>query len=455
MVKPAPFHAGDLVFAKVKGYPAWPARITNITPNGRLAVFFYGTYENAVLKKTEVFPFSKENQENFIPKNLHRKNYEKGVYEIRNTPEIAPGGPDEFDIPEDDLPKHTPIQEKPEKLVAQHSAPAAVVRKPLKLSDGTPIKAVKKSDTPPKSDTGGRRGTKRPAEDSEPEGSSATPQSSRSGRIIKQKKFSDDVKGEGDIKTEADLKPRSTSQIDDPRKIWVKKKNSADDLIEIQLDKEKPERWESHDQKLRWTLSTARNASRLKEFVELGEYIPNELIEVLKTKSQLTPEEKNQLKKVSEQAARREKITWLMREQELVDTNIAIRTALQTKNPDTEECVSLLQCLLRSEEVDPLMVVKQPTIIQTVRLLRGYQGPADLGQLEEKERERTKRNVRNINSMAETIYKKIVAKFNFKETATNKFQDHLNSEVKAFDLATAGLRPNQKLALTKFPTTAA
>ena len=29
---------------------------------------------------------------------------------------------------------------------------------------------MKKSDTPPKSDTGGRRGTKRPAEDSEPEG---------------------------------------------------------------------------------------------------------------------------------------------------------------------------------------------------------------------------------------------------------------------------------------------
>ena len=42
---------------------------------------------------------------------FQRKNYDKGVYEIRNTPEIAPGGPDEFDIPEAEpsIPK-TPLQ---------------------------------------------------------------------------------------------------------------------------------------------------------------------------------------------------------------------------------------------------------------------------------------------------------------------------------------------------------
>ena len=36
-------------------------------------------------------------------------------------------------------------------------------------------------------------------------------------------------------------------------------------------------RWESHEAKLSWLLSTARNAVKLKEFVEMGEYIPAEV----------------------------------------------------------------------------------------------------------------------------------------------------------------------------------
>ena len=37
---------------------------------------------------------------------------------------------------------------------------------------------------------------------------------------------------------------RADLQIDDPRKIWVKKRNTGD-MIEVQLDKEKPERYEN------------------------------------------------------------------------------------------------------------------------------------------------------------------------------------------------------------------
>ena len=45
------FKEGDLVFAKVKGYPAWPARVSAPADEkgSKYHVFFYGTYETAVI----------------------------------------------------------------------------------------------------------------------------------------------------------------------------------------------------------------------------------------------------------------------------------------------------------------------------------------------------------------------------------------------------------------------
>ena len=42
------FQPGDRVFAKVRGYPPWPARVdgtTQVQGKTRFHVFFYGTYE--------------------------------------------------------------------------------------------------------------------------------------------------------------------------------------------------------------------------------------------------------------------------------------------------------------------------------------------------------------------------------------------------------------------------
>jgi len=145
-------------------------------------------------------------------------------------------------------------------------------------------------------------------------------------------------------------------------------------------------------------------------------------------------------------------VAWLMREKELVDTVIDIRTALKTKDPDTDVCVTLMQRLLRSD-LEPLVIIKQPSLSQTIRLLRGYQGPtaANLRHVEPEERERLKRNARNISNMAETLYKKIVALFKFKESGATSFQEFLQEKIKRFDAATASMSPAQKLALTEFP----
>ena len=72
MVKTS-FVPGDLVFAKVKGYPAWPARITSQINPAKFRVFFYGTYERADIKQSELWPYNLENKNKYGPQNMKRK----------------------------------------------------------------------------------------------------------------------------------------------------------------------------------------------------------------------------------------------------------------------------------------------------------------------------------------------------------------------------------------------
>ena len=61
------FKDGDLVFAKVKGYPAWPARVSQPVDEKGLKyhVFFYGTYETAVVPKDGRWIYNQDTKEKY------------------------------------------------------------------------------------------------------------------------------------------------------------------------------------------------------------------------------------------------------------------------------------------------------------------------------------------------------------------------------------------------------
>ncbi|VDN51753.1 unnamed protein product [Dracunculus medinensis] len=59
------FKAGDLVWAKMKGHPTWPAtimkssdKLVNI-PKGRYSVLFFGTYETGIIKQNDIYDYLK------------------------------------------------------------------------------------------------------------------------------------------------------------------------------------------------------------------------------------------------------------------------------------------------------------------------------------------------------------------------------------------------------------
>ncbi|KAM3177405.1 hypothetical protein ACTXT7_004621 [Hymenolepis weldensis] len=88
------FQPGDKVFAKMKGFPFWPARVDPVpdhveVPKGKLPVFFYGTHQVSFLPFKSLVSFEAN-------RDLHgkRKNVAKAMEEIDLDPDVLLLGKD-------------------------------------------------------------------------------------------------------------------------------------------------------------------------------------------------------------------------------------------------------------------------------------------------------------------------------------------------------------------------
>lgn len=181
-------------------------------------------------------------------------------------------------------------------------------------------------------------------------------------------------------------------------------------------------RWESNTQKIQWELATARNALKFKEQVEGGKYIPEEVRKKLEGQTELSEEEKEICKRAAILMKRRKKLSFLRTESSIIDIDRNIKMALNNSNPQMTKCCDLLTELLQTN-VEPLMLLKQPDIILTIRKLRKYVGPADQTDYTDGDKMKIVSGVKMITTRSSLCYDKFTKLFS-EYNAANQQQFH-------------------------------
>jgi len=86
------YNKGDLVFAKMKGYPYWPARIEllphEIKSKDKYNILFYGTHQTIDLRSESLLPYNEENKKTH-GQEKKLKSFNKALWEIEHDPELT------------------------------------------------------------------------------------------------------------------------------------------------------------------------------------------------------------------------------------------------------------------------------------------------------------------------------------------------------------------------------
>ncbi|XP_063976379.1 hepatoma-derived growth factor-related protein 2 [Diachasmimorpha longicaudata] len=407
---------GDKVFAKVRGYPPWPARVEGVTDpntkNAKYKVFFYGTGETAVCKVEELFLYE-ENKDKY-GKHLKRKIFHEGLQQLERELNNDQGKPETV------TPKKEAVVDTPEKesrptpeVPSNVGLDSDLETGPLIIDEGDKKKQLKRKslatpiitsqDSPePKKKRGRGKGWYTADNTPKPETNDSLIEDSnkevvsRSGRKIKPKRFADFsssdefdmenfARGRGRSKADETLEATPTPAI--PRK-------------RVSLDNEKKE------------------------------------------EKKVSPKEEN----LNEQKS---KLKWLRLENQLLQLDAQIKSNLGLDRANTDECLEGMEEML-GLSIEPLMLKKHPHVVETVKRLRRYIGNVAEWKFTEDQMFSFKQKSEMIRQKAENIYNKFKALFVVPDGYS--FWQAFSDQVDEFKAATNDMQEEKVFALMVDPT---
>jgi len=390
MSKAKVFQTNDRIFAKVKGYPAWPACVTgpNDPKGARYKVYFYGTYETAIVKKEDMWFFDDSTKAKFGKQK--RKGFSEAIDEIENRPEVGYLTEEALPIPDE----HEPLESGTggDTILEESGVDASMLdetkdEEPV-VTPAIPIPAqapITKTNA-----ASAKKGAKRKAAaDDSP---AVTP-------AAKQAKISTPV---------ASKQPKISTP--------VTKISKTSTPIVAATPPSTPGGTPSEEK-------TSRSGRVIK---------PKKFEDEKETLNQ------------------KEKMRWMKMEKRIVDLDIAIRSALHHEEPDMTRSISLIS-ELQQLAIQPLMLKKIPNIVMTLRKVRKYIGPVT-PHPDPQVNDKRKEEMQKVRLTAETAYKKIQSLFSAPTDVS--FGKYFQKQVDEFQIATKDFEREEIFQLLVDPTIA-
>lgn len=447
------FEEGAKVFAKVRGYPAWPAMVQGVadsTPNKtKYHVFFYGTSETAICKAEDLYRYA-ENKERF-GKPLKRKGFNEALAQIEglapiNQPKTEPKVGDdgesdgEGNLVIDENPsvkygdkkalkrkRESGIEEGDSKLLVGMSNGSAV----RKRSSIPLTKRSKKESYPSRDSVPGIGNVLPSTPDSKTGDAPSSPNKpeivSRSGRKIKPKKFADeetfDHTSTSPVEGGAAVVKQSLMESSGMKRRQSAARQSGSDA---ESEKERP-------------FDKAQGS---------GDLSDNMRNQITARRSQ-HDEERRMLVWSDALEKRKIRLKWLKTEARMVELDALIKGHLGLSKANPEHCFVLLEDLCHLA-LEPLMLKKHPQVVETIKRLRKYVGNIEAWDFTEEEVALFLKHAQMIQSKAEFIYNKFKAMFTIPEGRS--FWQVFSDDVSDFKKKTHDWPVNKVYSLVVDPT---
>ncbi|XP_011178202.1 PC4 and SFRS1-interacting protein [Zeugodacus cucurbitae] len=464
------FNIGDLVFAKVKGYPAWPAKITKYN-NKKYSVYFYGTGETANIKVEDLFQYAESKEKFATDKNLKRSNFREAIEQIEaaligedsapiDLPEAAAVADELLDDGIDGFADVTADDSQIQENAAQDTVEQVADSGATNMDESLPIKPKEEKQVPVVTST-----------------TDNAELVSRSGRKIKTKRYIDEVHEGPNLSHSppskkkvpaegigADTKKsakKSSSSSKPTATITPTVKTSAGNKSEvynnlllafvppakcvgIKLDYGKPESFATPAERTKWEEKSRKEAGDLKEKLEIGQI----KLDAVKDRVIINPPRS----KIHQDAASRftnqmiEQEDALFVERDFIQMSQQLRESLGLKSADVNRCVELLK-QYKDFELSQLMLLRNPDCVDIIRRLRRYVGNLKEWSLsaEEENEFRTKAEViRNEAIVIYNYFKKI-----FKIPADQQFWEPFCDQVKTYKECTKHISEQNRITMSE------
>ncbi|XP_017076301.1 hepatoma-derived growth factor-related protein 2 [Drosophila eugracilis] len=451
------FSIGDLVFAKVKGYPPWPAKITKSNNNKKYNVYFYGTGETANIKLEDLFPYAGNKERFATEKIMKRAKFIEAIDQIESALRGEDSAP--IDLPATEGGAAPPASadpaktEEPKETVEPSTAPAP----PATPAAEKPKKTVsRKSKAPPPrhvvgdSETGGDANTA--AETAPPPAKRRVPAEGLSAGTATTAANPAAATSSSSKKSVKKSKPtaavtpiqKRARQINNIRNEMLMVYMPTAKCLGIDINYNKPDIFENAAAEEAWVEKARKEAMELKLKLESGQLDPEAMPERIVVEPMRTEIPKQEALRFIEELIEHEDALFM--ERDFIQLSQQLRECLGLRRANVGKCLEILE-QFKEVELTKLMLLRNPECVDIMRRLRRYVGNLELWKMDLSDEVEFKEKAQVIRKVSSGIYDGFKSLFNPEPEGEDNFWIDFCEKVRIYKNYTKNMNENLRVGM--------